>query len=29
MAVNRRHFLIGAAGVGALLVGVGAWLRPK
>jgi len=29
MAFNRRHFLIGTAGVGALLVGVGAWLRPS
>lgn len=28
MAVNRRHFLLGTLGVGALLVGVGAWLRP-
>ncbi|SDT00373.1 D-serine deaminase, pyridoxal phosphate-dependent [Pseudomonas granadensis] len=28
MAVNRRNFLLGTLGVGALLVGVGAWLRP-
>jgi D-serine deaminase-like pyridoxal phosphate-dependent protein len=28
MAVNRRNFLIGTLGVGALLAGVGAWLRP-
>jgi D-serine deaminase-like pyridoxal phosphate-dependent protein len=28
MAVNRRSFLLGTLGVGALLVGVGAWLRP-
>lgn len=28
MAVNRRNFLLGSVGVGALLVGVGAWLRP-
>ncbi|RON86727.1 alanine racemase [Pseudomonas fluorescens] len=29
MAVNRRNFLLGTLGVGALLVGVGAWLRPS
>ncbi|MCH4897495.1 DSD1 family PLP-dependent enzyme [Pseudomonas sp. B707] len=28
MAVNRRNFVLGTLGVGALLVGVGAWLRP-
>ncbi len=28
MAVNRRNFLLGTLGVSALLVGVGAWLRP-
>ena len=28
MAVNRRDFVLGTLGVGALLVGVGAWLRP-
>ena len=28
MAVNRRNFLLGTLGVGASLVGVGAWLRP-
>ena len=28
MALNRRHFIGGAVGVGALLVGVGALLRP-
>lgn len=28
MAVNRRNFLLGTAGVGALLVGAGALLRP-
>ena len=28
MAVNRRNFLMGAAGVGVLMAGVGAWLRP-
>jgi D-serine deaminase-like pyridoxal phosphate-dependent protein len=28
MAVNRRSFLLGTLGVGALLAGVGAWLRP-
>ncbi|WP_256587681.1 twin-arginine translocation signal domain-containing protein, partial [Pseudomonas sp. GW531-T4] len=26
--MNRRNFLLGTAGVGALLAGVGAWLRP-
>ena len=28
MALNRRNFMLGTLGVGALLVGVGAWLRP-
>ena len=28
MALNRRHFIGGVVGVGALLVGVGALLRP-
>jgi len=28
MSVNRRNFLVGTAGVAALLVGAGAWLRP-
>lgn len=28
MAVNRRSFVLGTLGVGALLMGVGAWLRP-
>ena len=28
MAVNRRNFVLGTLGIGALLVGVGAWLRP-
>lgn len=26
--MKRRHFIVGAAGAGALLVGAGAWLRP-
>ncbi|AOE83045.1 alanine racemase [Pseudomonas sp. TCU-HL1] len=26
--MNRRNFIVGTAGVGALLAGVGAWLRP-
>lgn len=28
MAVNRRNFMLGTVGVGAFLLGVGAWLRP-
>jgi D-serine deaminase-like pyridoxal phosphate-dependent protein len=28
MAVNRRSFMLGTVGVGAFLLGVGAWLRP-
>ncbi len=28
MAVDRRNFLLGTLGVGVLLAGVGAWLRP-
>ena len=28
MAVNRRNFVLGTLGVGALMVGVGAWLKP-
>lgn len=27
--MNRRKFLVGAAGAGVLLAGVGAWLRPS
>jgi len=29
MAVNRRNFMLGTVGVGAFLLGVGAWLRPS
>jgi D-serine deaminase-like pyridoxal phosphate-dependent protein len=28
MAVNRRNFMLGTLGVGVLLAGLGAWLRP-